>query len=339
MNKVLIIAAAFVGDTVMAQTLFKIIKQQDPTCSIDVLAATELHHLLKHMPEVDNCLTNTIKRHRLQLFNRFKLAKEISKKTYTHVYIMPTSFKSAIIPFLANIPIRTGQPGELRHILLNNIILGAGNKETMISRLAELGKTTANQLPTILPLPKLHLSKKQLEETLNKLKINIPQKPILAICPGSASGTTKCWPTTHFATVAKTLKNAGWEVWILGGPSEVVAAQEIQTYSNNICLDLTNKTNLSDAVALLSLAKVTVANDSGLMHIASALDKAVVAIYGSTPPKFAPPLTNSGKSLSLNLACSPCKKPKCKFQHIKCLQDLRPELVLQAINELVSIDI
>ena len=334
MNRVLIIAPPMVGDMVMSQALLKLLKQQDPSCSIDIFSIATLHDLLKHMPEVDNYLTCPFKHGELQLLERFKVAKAIKEKMYTHAYIIPSSFKSAIIPFLANIPIRIGRLGESRYFVINNIRQAVTTKRTAVKLLVSLGVSNDSDLPTPMPRPKLSLSQKHLEKTLNKLKIDTPRKPILTICPGAAFGKAKRWPTSHFAQIAKKKKNDGWEVWILGGPDEVVAAQEIQILSNNICTDFTGKTDLSDAIALLSLSTVTVANDSGLMHIAASLDKAVVAIYGPTSPEFAPPLTNKTRSLSLNLACSPCRKPKCKLQHMKCLNDLHPTLVLQAIEEL-----
>lgn len=333
-NKILVVTPRLVGDTIMTQSLLRLIKQQDPTCSIDVLSRIELHDLLKHMPEVDNCLVSPFKSGELQLFDRFKSAKEISKKLYKQVYVIPHSFKSAMVPFLANIPIRTGRFSRMCGILLNDARKTGYEKLNMVKCLASLGIPKNSELPTPFPFPKLSLTKKQLRETLEKLEITVPQKPILAICPGAATSVTKRYPTSHFAEVAKAKKKDSWEVWILGGPNEAVAAQEIQKYSFDICTDFTGKTSLSDAIALLSLAKVTVANDSGLMHIASALDGAVVAIYGATPPEFAPPLTNRGKSLFLNLDCTPCRKEKCRFENIKCLYNLRPELVIQAIDEL-----
>ena len=335
-KKILIIAPSWIGDLVMSQALFKLLKKQDPRCSIDVLASIALHQVLIHMPEVDNYLTLPFEHGELKLFARFALAKKLRENSYTHAYVLPNSFKSALIPFWAKIPERIGWRGECRYVLLNNIKTSVTKVALMVERFVALGIKSSEQLPAPLPLPQLHVSQKQLDATLNRLKINLPQKPILALCPGAEYGITKRWPTAYFAQIAQIKKSEGWEVWIFGGPKDEILAQEIQTQSNNSCLDLTGKTTVSEAIGLLSLATVVVANDSGLMHIAAALDRPTIAIYGTTPPMLAPPLTSKGKALSLNLPCSPCFKRTCPLKHMKCLNDLQPKLVLQAINELVN---
>lgn len=335
MKKILIIAPSWIGDLVMSQALFKLLKKQDPNCCIDVFANLELHQILKHMPEVDNYLVSPFKHGELRLFERFKLAKKLRENSYTHAYVITNSFKSALIPFWANIPIRIGWSGEYRYILLNNIKPPIKKTSFMIERLVALGIESNKQLPLPLQAPQLHISQKELEITLKHLKINLPNKPILILCPGAEYGITKRWPTTYFAEIAKIKKNEGLEVWILGGVKDKILGQEIQTHCDNICLDLTGKTSLSDTIELLSLASVVVTNDSGLMHIAAALNKSLVAIYGSSSAKFTPPLTDKAKIICLNLPCRPCFKRKCPLKHMKCLNDLYPKLVLQSINELV----
>jgi len=333
-KKILIIAPSWIGDLVMTQALFKLLKKQDPICSIDVLANKALHSILEHMPEVDNYLTLPFEHGELKLLERFKLAKKLRENFYTHAYVLPNSFKSALIPFWANIPQRTGWRGEHRYILLNNIKPPVAKNSLLVERLVALGIKSNAQLPTPLPLPRLYVSPKKLDATLERLKIALPKQKILALCPGAEYGTTKRWPTAYFAKIAQIKKNEGWENWIFGGPKDKILAQEIQAQSNNICLDLTGKTNLSEAIELLSLATVVITNDSGLMHIAAALDRPLVAIYGSSSPKFTPPLTDKAKIISLNLSCSPCFKRNCPLKHMKCLNDLPPELVLQSIQQL-----
>jgi heptosyltransferase-2 len=335
-KKILIIAPSWIGDLVMAQALFKLLKKQDPSCSIDVLANKILHPILEHIPEVDNYLTLPFEHGELKLFERFKLAKQLRKNFYTHAYVLPSSFKSALIPFWANIQQRTGWRGEYRYILLNNIKPPAAKTALLIESLVALGVKSSAQLPTPLPLPQLQVSSKKLAAALERLKIALPKQKILALCPGAEYGTTKRWPTAYFAKIAQIKKSEGWEVWIFGGSKDKILAQEIQTQSDNICLDLTGKTNLSEAIELLSLATAVITNDSGLMHIAAAINRPLVAIYGSSSPKFTPPLTDKAKIISLYLSCSPCFKRNCPLKHMKCLNDLPPKLVLQSINELCN---
>lgn len=338
-KKILIIAPPWIGDMVMTNALLRLLKKQDPDCSIDVFAIPMLHPIIRRMPEVDNCISSPLKHGDIKLFERFNIGRSLRKNGYTHAYFIPNSLKSSLVPFFAKIPTRVGWVGERRYFLLNDIrVLDKKKLPLMVERFAALGYEKDEVLPQPLPLllPRLQVSLKQLDSVLGRLKIPSPQKPILAICPGPEHRSAKRWPPEHFADVARAKKNEGWDVWLFGGPKEQMLAQIVQERSHNACLDLTGKTDLGEVVDLLSLAKVVVANDSGLMHVASALNKPIIAIYGPTPPELAPPLTgNKFKTLSLNLPCSPCSKTECVLKHNKCMYDLKPELVLQAITEIV----
>jgi heptosyltransferase-2 len=249
--------------------------------------------------------------------------------------VLPNSFKSALIPFWANIPIRTGWRGEFRYILLNNIKVGVEKIPLMVERFVALGAKSGELLPK--PLPQLYVSQKKVDAVLESLNVDSPKKPILVLCPGAEYGEAKRWPTAYFAKLAEIKKSEGWDVWIFGGAKDESIAQEIQAQCDNICFSFAGKTNLSEAIMLMSLAAVVVANDTGLMHVAAALNRPLVAVYGSSSPGFTPPLIEKAKILSLNLPCSPCFKRECPLKHTKCLRDLHPELVLQSINELIDI--
>ena len=336
-KKVLIIAPPWIGDMVMTQALLRLIKAKSPNCSIDVFAIPLLHPLLKRMPEVDNYITSPLKHGDIKFFERFKIGRSLSMNGYTNAYLIPNSFKSALVPFFARIPVRVGWRGEQRYLLLNDIrILDRKELPSTTERFVALGCEKNEELPKSWSYPRLQVSTEQLNSVLTRLHISLSNKPILAICPGPEHRSAKRWPPTHFAEVARFKKDEGWGVWIFGGPKEQELARIIQERCNNSCLDLTGKTDLGEAVDLLSLATVVVANDSGLMHVASALNKPVIAIYGPTPPELAPPLTNNKfKMLSLNLSCSPCSKRECPLKHNKCMYDLKPELVLRSIGEVI----
>ncbi|MEI8055561.1 MAG: lipopolysaccharide heptosyltransferase II, partial [bacterium] len=204
-KKILIIAPSWIGDLIMSQALFKLLKKQDPSCSIDVLANKTLHPVLEHMPEVDNYLTLPFEHGELKLFERFKLAKKLRENSYTHTYVLPNSFKSALIPFWANIPQRTGWRGEYRYILLNDIKPPIAKTSLLVERLVALATESGTYLP-----PQLSVSQKKPSTT----------QKILALCPGAEYGITKRWPTAYFAKIAQIKKSEGWEVWIFGGPKD-----------------------------------------------------------------------------------------------------------------------
>ncbi|MDR1012267.1 MAG: lipopolysaccharide heptosyltransferase II [Coxiellaceae bacterium] len=336
-KKVLVIAPSWVGDLVISQALLRLIKAKDPGCLIDVFISSFLHPILRRMPEVDNCLISPFKHGELRLITRFKIARSLRNNFYTHAYILPNSFKSALIPFFAGITHRIGWRGEMRYFLVNHMKCTTKKTLSMIEQYVTLGYEK-NEIRNFL-LPKLQISTSLRDATLKRLNILLSNKPILAICPGSSFGDAKRWPTDYFAKIAQIKKNEGWEIWIFGSNMEQILAQKIQEKCHNVCLDLTGKIDLGEAIDLLSLANGVLANDSGLMHISAALSKPLVAIYGPTSPEFAPPLSiNKFKILYLNLPCSPCRKRWCPLQFNRCMHDLKPDMALQAINNIITTD-
>lgn len=222
----------------------------------------------------------------------------------------------------------------MRFGLLNDIrYLDKQKLPFMIERFAALGLPKEAPVPSELPWPTLQVDPAQVQNTLNKLELtNLPSNPILALCPGAEYGPAKRWPAAYYATVAKQKMSEGWTVWILGGMKDKPIAEEIQASIQQSAYDFTGKTGLSEAIDLLSLSDVIVSNDSGLMHIGAALAKPLVVIYGSSTPNFTPPLTKTKAILSLNLPCSPCFERTCPLKHLNCLNDLKPDRVLEAIS-------
>ena len=205
----------------------------------------------------------------------------------------------------------------------------------MVERFLALGMEPGKSLYKPYPLPKLVVEKEHRNVIVEKLHLQNEDQPILALCPGAAYGPSKQWPAEYFAEVAKEKRKEGWRVWLIGAPSDEQAACLIQEKTNQSCVNLIGKTNLAEAIDLLSLVDAVITNDSGTMHIAAALDRPVVAVYGSTSPQFTPPLGEKVKVLSLNLDCSPCFKRTCPLKHWRCMRDLKPELVLTALKELL----
>lgn len=335
---VLVVGPAWVGDMVMAQTLFKLLKQTRGDVLVDVLAPDWTRPLLERMPEVNQALSSPFGHGQLHLAQRYRLGQSLREQHYDQAIVLPGSFKSALVPFFARIPKRTGWRGEMRWGVLNDMRqLDKEKWPLMIERFMALGLEPDADLPTESPLPKLELDPQSVEKTLSELRLgsreNVSKQPILALCPGAEYGPAKRWPPEYFAELAKAKTAENWSVFLFGGPKDQEMAAQIQQGCGNACLDLTGKTSLSQAIDLLSLASAVVSNDSGLMHVAAALDRPMVVIYGSSSPKFTPPLTDNVQVLSLNLECSPCFKRACPLGHFKCMRDLKPKQVLEALNQ------
>lgn len=334
-KKILVVGPAWVGDMVMAQCLFKLLKQHNPQVIIDVLAPAWSQALLERMPEVSTSIILTLGHGQLDLSKRNQIGKELREASYDQAIVLPNSFKSALIPWIANIPLRTGWLGELRWIVLNDRRrLNPKKYPLMIERFMALGLPANQALPKDYPIPCLQVTESSQQAVLSKHQVELTQRPVLVLCPGAEFGPSKRWPAVYYAQVAEAKLKEGWDVWVLGSTKEAEITANIMELTQHKCINLTGRTNLVDAVDLLSLATVVVTNDSGLMHIAAAVGRPLVAIYGSTSPDFTPPLSASAKILQLALPCQPCFKRECPLLHHRCMRDLHANQVLNAIGEL-----
>lgn len=340
MSKILVVGPAWVGDMVMAQSLFKAVKQQGSNVVLDVLAPEWSGPLLERMPEVQEALMLPIGHGNLQLGLRYSIAQRIKAKAYDQAIVLPNSWKSALIPWLARIPKRTGFLGEMRWGLLNDTrILNQQALPFMVQRFVALAyKKGCSIAKEQCPIPQLKTNPKDIENVLEKFAIpNTQIKPLLALCPGAEFGPSKRWPENYYADVANEKLNQGWSVLLLGSKNDIPVCHAIQQQSNNRCIDVTGKTSLGEAIDLISHVSAVVTNDSGLMHIAAALDRPLIAIYGSTDPSFTPPLNQKSQVVRLGLACSPCFKRDCPLEHHRCMRDLEPKQVLSALETLKAV--
>lgn len=339
MNKFLVVGPAWVGDMVMAQALIMQLRLDNPNAMIDVLAPTWTLALLQRMPEVNQAIAMPIGHGRLALLERYRMGKQLRKESYDHAIVLPNSLKSALIPFWARIKKRTGFVGEMRYGLLNDV--RKLNKEQLprtIDRFVALGlsKNTIFNAQEVFT-PQLQSTPLQQQQSLANLKINyVAKKPVLALCPGAEFGPAKRWPIEHFVAIAQHYLKQGFQVWLFGSNKDNSITSAINAACDNQCLNLAGKTTLGEAIDLLALSNAVITNDSGLMHIACALNRPVVAIYGSSSPGFTPPLNEKAKILSLTLACSPCFQRECPLQHLNCLRLLLPETVITAVDEALA---
>ena len=344
MRRILIIAPNWIGDAVMTQPLLANLKTLYPESKIDVLASSWVAPIYRACTEVNKVIEAQFEHKKLQWQMRKRLAKELEQAHYQACFVLPNSFKSALIPWLANIPFRIGYRGELRYGLINLAVNNPSkvNRPPMVEHylaLSQLLDTESSQAIRSRIAPTLNVSraaKESIEASLHKA--NIDQKSVYVLCPGAEYGPTKRWPTEHFAQLAQILiaANPSNHVILLGSKSDRAFATEILSLANlpkNI-LNWCGSTSLDEAIALIGLSKAIISNDSGLMHIAAALKTPQVAIFGSSDPAHTPPLSDKAKVIWLNMPCSPCHKRECPLGHLKCLKDIQPEQVLATLNSL-----
>lgn len=341
--KTLIIAPSWVGDMVMSQGLYRQLKQQDPNGQLDVMAPDWCRPILSRMPEVDNILAMPLGHGAIALGERRALGKSLKSQGYDQAIVLPGSLKSALVPWFAGIPKRTGWLGEMRYGLLNDHRkLDKAAFPLMIERYVALALNkpqNAQQLPSPLPYPKLRVDHENALALIEKHQLN-QTRPIAIFCPGAEFGPAKRWPHYHYAALADRLITKGWQVWTLGSPKDRPIGEDIEAalpenakphYRN-----LAGQTQLEDAVDLMSVAKIVITNDSGLMHIAAAVNTPLIALYGPTSPQFTPPLSEKAKVIRLIDGFIKIRKGEQAEGYHQSLIDIHPEQVQNAIEEMTA---
>ncbi|WP_165312538.1 lipopolysaccharide heptosyltransferase II [Vibrio ziniensis] len=345
-EKALIIGPSWVGDMVMSQSFYKRLKERNPQMQIDVLAPGWCKPILERMPEITEAIEMPVGHGSFDLKTRYTIGKMLAKKHYTHAYILPNSAKSALIPLFAGIKKRTGWKGEMRYGLLNDLRPNKKDFQYMVERYVALAHPKSEMKNSsslggleLLPKPSLSVDKSVQQSTLNKFNLSLDSK-VLGLCPGAEFGPAKKWPEHHYAQVAESLCQQGYQVWLFGSQKDVDACNNIrqqvsESYQKQIFV-LAGKTSLIEAVDLLAACETVVSNDSGLMHVAAAVGCQVVAVYGSTSPKYTPPLAEKVEIVHTDIECRPCFKRECPLGHLKCLKELDAKQVIDSIGHFNS---
>ncbi|MEQ9561306.1 MAG: lipopolysaccharide heptosyltransferase II [Woeseiaceae bacterium] len=326
-DAVLVVGPSWVGDMVMAQSLFKTLKDRRPDSAIDVLAPAWSLPVLQRMPEVRTAISIPVKHGELAIATRRRLGHSL-RGQYARAIILPRSLKSALVPWFARIRRRTGYRGEMRYGVVNDIRpLDRALLDQTVKRFVALGLDAGERLAAV-PQPALTISAVNRQAIMGKLGLD-DGRPVVAMMPGAEYGPAKCWPLENFTTLAGMLDADGYAVWVLGSERDREAGLQIAAAGNarNLC----GQTSLADAIDLLAGCRAAVSNDSGLMHVAAAAGTHVVAIYGSSSPAYTPPLTARSSIHYLALPCSPCFERQCPLGHLRCLRDLGPGQVRASI--------
>ena len=333
-TRILIVAPSWIGDTVFAQPLFHLLHRYHQGLTLDVLASRYLRPVLEHMPQVHSIIDNPFAHSELRFGDRRRLGITLRSQKYDQAIVLPNSLKSALVPFLAKIPLRTGYVGEMRFGLLNDARrLDESTLRTMVDRYAFLAQPPGTTLTRPIIRPTLQVAPEELDAVLKKFGLDT-HRPVTIFCPGAEYGPARRWPTEHYGVLAKSIVGEGKQVWLLGSSKDREIADAVQLASGGLCRNLAGETNLSEAIRLIAAASLVVSNDTGLLHVASALNRPVVALYGSTAPGLAPPYSDRSVSVSLNLPCSPCRERVCPLGHFNCMNQMTPERVARAITSM-----
>ncbi len=337
MPRILIVAPSWIGDTLLAQPLLRRLHDKLGRVSIDALAPPWCGPLLARMPEISEVIASPFAQGELKLRARWKLGRELAQRRYDQALVLPNSFKSALIPFFADIPLRAGYVGESRYGLLNLVHkLDKGKLPLMAERYAQLAEKPGAELPRPLPAVRLEVDPVNTARATARLDLD-RSRPVAVFCPGAEYGPAKRWPARHFAALSRVLAKRGYAVWLIGSGKDAELGEDIRAQSGNVCENLCGKTDLAAAIDLIACAKLVVSNDSGLMHVAAALGRPLVALYGSSSPEHTPPLSISSQPglariVKIEIECSPCFARECPLGHFRCMNELLPARVLAEID-------
>ncbi|MCE9569407.1 MAG: lipopolysaccharide heptosyltransferase II [Rhodocyclales bacterium] len=326
---ILIVAPSWIGDTILAQPLLALLKRNHPAARIDVLAPDWSAPLLARMDEVDAVIANPFRHGEFNFGARRALGRRLASADYAECYVLPNSWKSALAPFFAGIPRRIGYQGESRYLLLNRRHRpDAARHPQLVQRYAAL----AGPLPDSLPMPHLTSTTEQQEAARRVLDLPLDAAPIV-FCPGAEYGPAKRWPAQHFAALAQLVASPRRPVWLIGSEKDAATGDAIAATAGGAAVNLCGRSTLEQAIDLVASASCVVSNDSGLMHVAAALDRPLIALYGSSSAAYTPPLSQKARIISRKLPCSPCFKRECPLGHFDCLNGIDPQQVATAINQ------
>lgn len=327
----LVVGPSWVGDMVLAQSLFKLLAAREPGIEIDVLAPGWSLPVVGRMPEVRDGISAETGHGELSLSRRRRIGRELRGR-YRHAIILPRSFKSALIPWFARVPQRTGFRGEQRYGLVNDMRpFDPAVLDQTIKRFLALGTTPGETLPEP-PEPRLEVSGPNQAYFIEAHALAV-DRPVIGLMPGAEFGPSKCWPVEHFAALARRLAGDGYRTWVLGSAKDAGTGDRIRDLAEtgDDVVNLCGRTSLADVIDVLALTEQVVSNDSGLMHVAAAVGVHLHALYGSTSPAFVAPLTSCADIYYLGLDCSPCRQRLCPLGHHNCLRQITPAEVHEKV--------
>ena len=332
-SPILLVPYMWIGDFVRCHTVVRLLNQRFPGHPIDVLTTSMVAPLLDYMPGVRKGIVVDLPRTRLAFGQHRALAKRLRAEGYGRALIMPRTWKSALAPALAGVPLRTGFVGEARFGLVNDLRFGERRLPRMVDRCATLALPEGAEAPSQWPLPELKVSASELGAWRERLGLALDGHPVVALAPG-AVGPSKRWPAAYYAELAQRLAAEGTRVWVIGGPGEREIAAQIVRSDRGDIRDLTGP-DLRNAILALAAASTAVSNDSGLLHVAAALGTAAVGIFGPTSPWHWAPLNPIAAVIETasQLPCRPCHKPVCRLGHHLCMRDISVDQVETAIRQ------
>jgi heptosyltransferase II len=334
-NKVLIRGTNWIGDAVLTIPAIEAIRATYPQAHIAILAKPWVADIYKLFSSINEVIIYEKKYD--NVWGVFRLAQWLKKRKFDLTILLQNAIEAAIISCAAGIPLRAGYNTDGRGILLTHRVQCSRETKKLhqidyyLEMVSALGCVSVNK--------EMHLETKvNRHDAQSVIQKYIPgqQREIIGIAPGAAYGPAKRWFPARFAAVADKIADAyGCQIILLGGKSDWDTAEEVRSLAKTSLLNLAGKTNLTEAVYLISQCRLFLSNDSGLMHIAGALNIPTIAIFGSTNPATTSPAGSQSIIVRHEVSCSPCLKETCPTD-FRCMELVSVEDVWKIAKEILG---
>jgi heptosyltransferase-2 len=337
-RKLLIRSTNWIGDAVMTTPAVRAIRKGFPNAHISILAKPWVAPVFENSEHIDRLLIYDGERRHKGVLGKFRLARDLKKYYFDAAILLQNAFEAALIAFLAGIPLRIGYSRDARRLLLTHAIPCTHEIKTKhqteyyLNILHEIGIDQDNR--------DLYLKLNQgdrfrAEKILLKQHLSLDEK-IIGINPGATYGPAKQWPADRYAHLAdRILAFSEARVIIFGGPGDKILGQKMSGKMQHRPVDLSGKTSLGEAMALIERCQLFITNDSGLMHVAAALDVPLVAIFGSTNAVATGPIGLNSRVVQAGVPCSPCLNSECPEGHLKCMDQIDVDRVFDVVKEML----
>jgi heptosyltransferase-2 len=337
-QRLLIRSANWIGDAVMTTPAIRMIRKGFPNTHISLLAKPWVSPVFENSEHIDQLLIYDGEKRHKGFSGKFRLARDLKKYKFDVAILMQNAFEAAFITFLSGIPIRIGYNTDARRLLLTHAvpctkeIKKKHQTEYYMNILRGIGLDRDNQG---LYLKLSQKDRLRAEKILLEQHLSIDDK-LIGINPGATYGPAKQWSPDRYANLADRIQALfGVRVVIFGGPGDKTLGRKISQKMSHRPVDLSGKTSLGEAMALIERCDLFITNDSGLMHVAAALDVPLIAVFGSTNPVATGPLGSRSKVVQATLPCSPCLKSECPEGHLNCMDQIDVERVFDSVKEML----
>jgi lipopolysaccharide heptosyltransferase II len=337
-KRLLIRSTNWIGDAVMTTPAVRAIRKGFPNAHISLLAKPWVAPVFENSEHIDRLLTYDGERRHKGFFGKFRLARDLKKYYFDAAILLQNAFEAALISFLAGIRLRIGYDTDARRLLLThavpctNEIRTKHQTEYYLNILRGIGIDNDNR---DLYLKLNQRDRSRAEKILLQKHLSLDDK-IIGINPGATYGPAKQWPADRYARLAdRMLSFPGVRIIIFGGPGDKALGQKISGKMRHQPVDLSGKTSLGEAMALIERCDLFITNDSGLMHVAAALDIPLVAVFGSTNPVATGPIGRNSHVVQAAIPCSPCLNSDCPEGHLKCMDQIDVDRVFDVVKEML----